>query len=257
MGKLSRSFDGIAKEYRNSRSEYPTDLIDFIINSIPLTQESSVLDVGCGSGQATIDLITTGCNVVAIDPAQRALDLLSQRCEGNSNLRLERTTFEEFEKPNSSFDLIVCAQAFHWLDPDTASKKIANLLRPSGHVMLFWHMQDVPNGSPQAELQTINSRYFSEYPTMNPPEYARPFLDIMAENLCKDLRLRDVQIREYPWERVYDRSEFLSLYRSWSKFATLPTAKKKLISRDLQTHLDSLADEPLIKYRTCLIHAHI
>jgi SAM-dependent methyltransferase len=255
MSELGKSFDSSADEYLRARSEYPTELIEHVVQVSQLGSNSRVLDVGCGSGQASIAFASRGYTVVAIDPAKRALDLLSERRGDFPNMELVHSTFEEFEAPRSSFDLVICAQAFHWLDPTTASRKVSELLRPTGHVMLFWHTQDVTPGTPQADLYALNSKHFDAYPRMNPPEYALDFLKAMEQNLCKHDEIYDPKISEFPWTQTYDRTMFVSLYHSWSKYTTLPNAAKKSVDSDLEEYLDSLTCEPMIKYRTCLIHA--
>ena len=256
IDKLSKSFDKSAGDYLKSRSEYPIELIKYIIEAANLRSDSQILEVGCGSGQATIEFAARGYNIIAIDPAKQALELLAERCQKFPNVSLQQATFETFESPDSVFDLIISAQAFHWVEPTVVAKKMYPLLRPSGHVMLFWHMQDVEIGSPQAQLQALNSRYFDSYPTMNPPEYSREFLDAMIQILCQDPRIREPLVKEYIWERTYERADFLSLYRSWSRYAILSDSVKEQIEEDLEKHLDSLFSKPATQYRTCLIHAH-
>lgn len=255
MSELGRSFDSSAAEYLLARSAYPSELIAYILQVAELESTSKVLDVGCGSGQATLEFVSRGYRVVAIDPAKNALDLLSERCADFPKVELVHSTFEGYECPDSTFDLIVCAQAFHWLDSDHASRRLSELLRPSGHVAVFWHMQEVLPGSPQADLYALNSKHFETYPLMNPPEYAPEFLDAMVDILCKDDRIGDVQISEYPWRQSYDKDMFVSLFHSWSKYATLSTSAKKSVDVDLGEYLGSLHSDPVISYRTCCIHA--
>lgn len=101
-----------------------------------------MLDIGCGSGQATLEFASRGYKIIAIDPAQRAPELLAERCDDYPNVELIHTTLEELHT-NEVFDLVVCAQAFHWLDMETASHRISERLQPGGHVALVWHMQDI------------------------------------------------------------------------------------------------------------------
>jgi len=254
MNELGKSFDASADEYLRARSEYPSELIEHIIDTTKLEPGSKLLDVGCGSGQATIAFSSRGYHVVAIDPAEHALDLLSNRNTDISNIEITHSTLEGFEAPDSSFDLIICAQAFHWLDPQTASTLLSRLLKPRGHVMLFWHMQDVKPGTTQADLYKLNSKYFDAFPRMNPPEYAPEFLKAMSKVLRANDEISDVQLSEYSWYQCYDRSMFVSLFHSWSKYSTLPNETKEAIDHDLDRYLDLLTGDPEIRYRTCLIH---
>jgi hypothetical protein len=90
---------------------------------------------------------------------------------------------------------------------------------------------------------------------MNPPEYSHEFLDSMALILCKDDKIGDVQVSEYPWVQTYDKSMFVSLFHSWSKYVMLPNPTKEQVDNELEQYLGSLTGDPVIRYRTCLIHA--
>jgi SAM-dependent methyltransferase len=45
---------------------------------------------------------------------------------------LHVSSFEDYQAPGGSFDLIVAATAFHWIDPEVAWAKAARLLVPGG-----------------------------------------------------------------------------------------------------------------------------
>lgn len=254
-GLLEESFDRSSAEYVLARAVYPAELIESVAKRAALDTNSRVLDIGCGSGQATLDFGRRGCQVVAIDPAQNALDLLAERCKGLSNVELVRSTLEDYAGDASSFDLVTCAQAFHWLDPATASRRVSGLLKPGGHIALFWHMQDIRPGSPQADLYALNAKYFDSYPRMNPPEYAPEFLQAMADVLCRDRYVGDVELEEFRWLLGYSKEMFVALYHSWSKYVTLPESGREAVDAELVAYLDALPEEPEISYRTCCIHA--
>jgi len=254
MSERAESFDAVAEDYLRARARYPSKMIDYIVETAGLTPTSRILDVGCGSGQATMEFATRGYEVVAVDPAQRALDLLAAQCSDGPNVELVHSTLEELDT-EPAFDLIICAQAFHWLDPDTAPGKFRELLKPNGHVMIFWHMQDVSPGSVQADLYSLCSRYFDSYPIMNPPEYAPEFLDAMSTTLCRHGHFEGAHTLEYPWKQTYEPAMFRSLFRSSSMYSMLSEAAKVQVDDDLKGYLDSLPGDPLIHYRTCLIRA--
>lgn len=233
MSDLKGSFDKSSEHYVRARAEYPPEMTDTIVSLAGLTPSSKLLDVGCGSGQATMEFVARGYQVVAIDPAPNAIKLLAERAAEFSNLTAMTTTLEAFH-PDESFDLILCAQAFHWLEPNRVSPQIADLAAPGGHIALLWHMQDVIPASPQAALQALNQRYFDQYPTMNPPEYAPEFLEVMAEILSRDSRVGKPEIRDWPWRREYDLESFVALYKSWSKFATLPAPQQAELEQALR-----------------------
>lgn len=252
--KQGRSFDAVAEDYLRARSAYPAAMIEHVIDAAALSPESKILDIGCGSGQATMDFVSRDYHVVGIDPAARAIELLAERCKNYPNVELVQSTLEDFSTAEN-FDLIVCAQAFHWLDAETASSRISKLLHPGGHVALFWHLQDVVPDSPQGDLYRMASQYFPSFPVMNPPEYAREFLDAMLEILCRDNTIHDGLITEYPHTQQYEKPMFASLLRSSSMYSRLDPSAKEAFNAELDAWLMDLHEDPVIDYRTCLIEA--
>ena len=74
-------------------------------------------------------------------------------------------TAEETERPDGSADLIVCAQAFHWVDPSRGLPEFARVLRPGGGLAIFWNDRDRDweHGAVAAELEALVSRYNPAY----------------------------------------------------------------------------------------------
>ena len=253
MTTLRTTFNATAVQYDDARPTYPTSLLQDIITQANLSPQSRILEIGCGTGQATIPLAQVGCRLVAIDPGERSLHLLQKKCQTWPHVSLIKATYEDVAFPPQTFDLIVSAQAFHWVAPEVASVKTADLLRPGGQVALFWHLQMVPPASPQSELQQICARYVKGYPTMIPPEYSQPFLDKMVAVLSQDSRFTTPQIHEYPWQKTYEQADFLNLFKTWSKYLILPPAQQQALLADVKQLLTHQAGQFTILYNTCLI----
>lgn len=137
MGDLVATFGKGAAAYNRARSDYPDELIEDIISFGGLTSKSKILEIGCGTGQATLSFAQRGFNILALDPGEQTIEILRERSSDFPNVSLETTSFEDFSSERDSFDLILSAQAFHWVDPKIASPKVASLLRDGGHVALF------------------------------------------------------------------------------------------------------------------------
>ena len=53
-------------------------------------------------------------------------------------------TFTATGEPDSSADMVIIAQAFHWAHPDYdgAMKEVARVLKPNGTAFFIWNMED-------------------------------------------------------------------------------------------------------------------
>jgi ubiquinone/menaquinone biosynthesis C-methylase UbiE len=128
-------FDSVADLYDGARVGYPDELIAFVLSSAGVGAGSPVLEVGCGTGQLTRQLVPFGVSLHAIDFGAAMVELARERVGGD--VRFEVVSFEEFDAPTHSFDLIVSATAFHWIDPGVRWTRAAELLRPGGWIAVF------------------------------------------------------------------------------------------------------------------------
>jgi SAM-dependent methyltransferase len=90
-----------------------------------------VLEVGCGTGQLTGQLVPFGFALAAIDIGPSMVAKARRRL-GPAAVDLRVTAFEDLDVPAASYGLVVSATAFHWIDPDVGWAKAAHLLRPGG-----------------------------------------------------------------------------------------------------------------------------
>jgi SAM-dependent methyltransferase len=131
----SLSFGEEAAAYERGRPSYPPEVIDWLLPS----GARDVLDLGAGTGKLTIRLVERGLHVVAVDPIQEMLEVLSGSLPAVPALL---GTAEEIPLPDDSVDSVLVAQAWHWFDPERAIKEVARVLRPGGRLGLVWNTRD-------------------------------------------------------------------------------------------------------------------
>jgi ubiquinone/menaquinone biosynthesis C-methylase UbiE len=141
-------FDGVARRYDVSRLGYPDQLVDLVVNTAALGAGSTVLEVGCGTGQLTERLACFGFNLTAIDIGPSMIAAARRRLAGSA-VSFQVVSFEDFAAGGASLDLIVSGTAFHWVDPEVKFRKPARLLRPGGWLALLatWERYDDPLGA--------------------------------------------------------------------------------------------------------------
>jgi ubiquinone/menaquinone biosynthesis C-methylase UbiE len=129
-------FDEVAELYDDSRLGYPGDIVDFVIATAGVGAGSDVLEVGCGTGQLTKSLAGRGFRLMAIDIGASMVGVAQRRLDGSA-VSFQVASFEDFAAADASFDLIVSATAFHWVDPEVRFRKPARLLRRGGWLALL------------------------------------------------------------------------------------------------------------------------
>ena len=65
--KLTQVFDDNALAYDKYRPHYPKEVIDDLIDLAKLNRGDSILEIGCGTGQITLDFLQKGFQLTAIE----------------------------------------------------------------------------------------------------------------------------------------------------------------------------------------------
>ncbi len=127
-------FNRLASAYR-SRPPYPESLVVRLL-ALAGGTGARVVDLGAGTGLLAIPLAVGGAHVTAVEPAQAMLDVLRERTPVEAAERVVPVlaAAERSGLPAGSADLILVADALHWMDPELAGLEAARLLRPGGTV---------------------------------------------------------------------------------------------------------------------------
>lgn len=135
----SRTFDSVAALYDAQRSGYPEALFADLVSLGGLKRGDRVLEIGCGSGQATAGLVALGLDVDALDPGPALIELARLKFSDSPLPRFAVTSFEEWGLEDRKFRLVAAAQSWHWVRPDVGFPKAADALSPDGHLAIFGH----------------------------------------------------------------------------------------------------------------------
>jgi SAM-dependent methyltransferase len=135
MTQDALSFGAAAAAYDAHRPSYPAEALEWALGSTPLR----VVDLGAGTGIMTRVLVGLGHEVVAVEPDERMREQLARTTPGVTALE---GTGESIPLPDGSVDAVVCAQSYHWFEPERAHPEIARVLRPGGVLAPVWNLRD-------------------------------------------------------------------------------------------------------------------
>jgi SAM-dependent methyltransferase len=140
---LARGFDAWADEYDRFRPGYPEEVFETIAARLVLPRLPSVVDMGAGTGRASLAMAALGWRVTAVEPGKPMLELLRTRASDEGLLvSTVQADAEATGLDPDSVDLVTVAQAFHWFEKESALAEIARIVRPGGGLALFWNVRD-------------------------------------------------------------------------------------------------------------------
>ncbi|HEX5938505.1 MAG TPA: class I SAM-dependent methyltransferase [Actinomycetota bacterium] len=130
-------FDQDPALYDAMRPTYPDALFDALASGAQLSPDSRVLEIGAGTGQATVALAGRGYRVIALEPGPAMAEIARRKLSAFPHVTVEVTTFEAWPSPVEPFDAVVAATSFHWLDPGVRISKAAQVLRVGGSLAIL------------------------------------------------------------------------------------------------------------------------
>jgi SAM-dependent methyltransferase len=168
---FGRVFNEVPELYDRVRPSYPDELFADLVAITGMDEGSSVLEVGCGTGQATRSLAALGCSVTAVEPGPEMAALARRRIATFRNVTVETSTFEEWDDRGGRFDVLVAASAWHWVDPSIGWQRAHDVLHPGGWMALLGNVVVRRPGEPEvyAETADLHERFSPGNPDWGHP----------------------------------------------------------------------------------------
>ncbi|WP_340646138.1 class I SAM-dependent methyltransferase [Phenylobacterium sp.] len=217
---LARSFDEVADLYDAHRPGYPADLFVDLMAQARLDPDDAILELGCGTGQATRGLAPFGRRVLAIDPGSELVGVAKHRLEAFPHVHFAVSTFEAWAPRLSAYRLIVSAQAFHWIDPLVALPKAAAVLAPGGMLACFAYVPQPPPADFLGVFEPIYRRLAPQL-WVDPPERWYWPGGAFAQSLAASGLFELAEHRVYPAMRTYTADGFVDYLRTRSDYRAL------------------------------------
>lgn len=236
---LASTFDRVAQLYDRARPGYPEALIEDAIALSGISPGGQILEIGCGSGQATLPFARRGYSLLALEPGQNLAALAAGHCRLYPRVQIEPLSFEDWPLQPGRFDLVISASAFDWIPPETAYPKAAAALKQGGSLALFWndHL-----GGDTPFFRAVKEVHRARAPQLAASAEPRP-LDVRvadrAQQIASSRLFGPVVVRRYPWSTAYTPREYVGLLSTYSIVQALPAATR----RNLLQGIWQLAEE--------------
>jgi SAM-dependent methyltransferase len=137
--KPTERFSDRVADYVRYRPRYPQEIVDVLAGRAGLTPSWVIADVGSGTGFSAQPFLDNGNVVFCVEP-NAAMRLAAQTLLGGyAGFRSVDGTAEATTLGDASVDMVVVAQAFHWLDPVATRHEFVRILRPGGWCVIVWN----------------------------------------------------------------------------------------------------------------------
>lgn len=234
------SFGEDAAAYDRARPSYPAALLDDLLRGRE-PASTGVLDVGCGTGKAARLFAERGCRVLGVEP-----DARMARIARGHGLDVEVSPFESWDPAGRTFDIVVSAQAWHWVDQEVGSRAAAAVLVPGGRLAVFWNMLEHEPSLREA-LQAV----YAGFPEIRDPValgLRSDRVSIPSIDASGSFGPQEVLVHE--WSITHTRDEWLDQLPTHSDHRMLPVGRLALLLAAVGDVIDGRGSSLTIRYET-------
>ena len=187
-----------------------------------------VLEVGCGTGQATLLLAQAALRIHALELGPALAELARTNLSSYPDVTVQTVAFEDFGS-SAPFDALISVQAFHWIAPESGLKHAASLLRPGGALLLAWHQDRSQNTPFYSATDPVHRRWESPLELNRPTPSSSP--DRFVKALEDSALFRGLHVSRYPWREVYGKERYLELLLTYSNVQALePPVRERFLA---------------------------
>jgi SAM-dependent methyltransferase len=176
-------FSDRAADYVKYRPGYPETAIDAVLAGLGPVDRLLAADIGAGTGISARLLGDRGLRVVAVEPGE---DMRSAAAP-HPSVRWVASRAEAAGLRSATFDLVLCAQSFHWFRPPAALAEFGRVLAPERRLAIVWNRRSATDpltaGYRQAILD-VGGEAAAERMSFDPGEVARSELFTPPERLA-------------------------------------------------------------------------
>jgi SAM-dependent methyltransferase len=228
------TFGEVAEQYDDARSVPRPEVFDDLVELARLTPGAHVLEIGCGTGQATLPLAERGLSILAVELGASLAELARRKLAAFPQVEVVTSSFEDWDPGGELFDAVVSFNAFHWLDPEVRFAKPASVLRPGGSLCVF--------GSGFVVHDQADPRWLElfEYETATAGFEARRLEGVAdrSEEFTKDGHFSAATRRTYLRDLTYSADEYVALVGTMSAHRALADDARKELFEGLRRRIE-------------------
>lgn len=237
-------FDEDASLYDEMRPKYPDKLINDIINISGISEKGSVLEVGCGTGQATLSFASKGYQMTCLDIGKNLIEV-AKRNLSDYKVDFFASSFEEWT-PSKKYNLLISATAFHWIDPEIRYHYAFQVLQDDGWIALFWNKHPTPFTGFFVDVQKVYNDIVPEWRNPNDRSTTEEWIRDQKHEIEATNLFGDVKVQKYRFVMTFTSKEYLKLLNTFSDHRSLEEKRRQrlyagieeLIDRDYEGHVE-------------------
>ena len=213
---------------------------------------SRLMEIGCGTGQATAALARRGFRMDCVEPGRNLISVAREKCRPWPRVRFREARFEDVALERGAYDLVFSAQAFHWVAPAVRLRKTALLLQARGSLALLCNYPGRLHDEALERLSKLIQRESGGMlRTWNYEDDVRGWVREISESGL----FQDVSVCRHSWRQKYSADQYVGLFQTYSDFLSLPGALQERVAACIHRFIMGQGGHIRRPYDCLLIHA--
>jgi SAM-dependent methyltransferase len=253
-------FGEVAELYDASRPTYPHQLVDDVLELARVRDGDAVLEVGAGTGKATVLFAARGPSVIAIEPSAEMAAVARRNCAPYPSVEIVESDFEHWDPAGRTFGLLYSGQAWHWIDPERRYRYARAALRPSGVLAAFWNRAAWGSSSIRDALRDVYEQAVPDLPPvglMHPANTSSSEREDWEGDIAAAAGFDDPEVRSYEWSIDYSGNEYARMLATLSEIRLLAPHERRALLTGVEHAIDEHGGTLTMPMRTklCLARA--
>ncbi|GFE68800.1 bifunctional 2-polyprenyl-6-hydroxyphenol methylase/3-demethylubiquinol 3-O-methyltransferase UbiG [Chroococcus sp. FPU101] len=219
-------YSSVAKAYDYARPRYLSQLIEWAVELAQLSPESTILEVGCGPGIATVAFAELGFSMLGLEPSFQMCELARQNCQSYSNVEIQQTLFEEWQREEKTFNAFLAANSFHWIPAEDRYIKASEALQDQGFLILFWNLSMQPTYEVYQTLNEVYELYAPSLMLYESQNRQKEILQELGQDVIESGYFKDLVSKHIPCEKTYNIDDYLILLSTFSPYIGLDSSAR-------------------------------
>ncbi|OTG80413.1 SAM-dependent methyltransferase [Acinetobacter sp. ANC 4558] len=135
-----KGFSSAAELYQQVRPSYPHNIGTWLANELRLSENSTLIDLGSGTGKFLPYLQQISNQVIAVEPITAMFEQLK---DAYPNIQAVQAFSHNLPFSTHFADAICCAQSFHWFANIETLTELHRVLKDHGWLILIWNQRDL------------------------------------------------------------------------------------------------------------------
>jgi SAM-dependent methyltransferase len=240
---LRATFDDSPELYDRSRPVPPQPLFDDLVTLARLEPGARLVEVGCGTGQATLQLAERGYEIVGIELGESLADFTRRKLSPFPRVTIVTSSFEEWNPAGELFDAVVAFNSFHWIDPELRFAKPAEVLR-KGAALAVVGMRFVAHDEADPVWLALQQDYEAVAGLCEPRIHSGDVKDRSVEFETSGY-FRNVSARHYRWDVTFGADDYIALLSTSSWHRRLDDDVRRTLFERIHRRISARAERTI------------